>query len=55
MRRPRDGAARRGDVVTIAAEGPGALRNTVDLSPARLEWTFGARVLMTNLAARGPI
>ena len=44
-----------GDVVTIAAEGLGALRNTVDLSTACPEWTFGTRALMTNLAARGLI
>ena len=44
-----------GDVVTIASEGLGALRNTVDLSTACPEWTFGTRALMTNLAARGLI
>jgi fumarylacetoacetate (FAA) hydrolase family protein len=46
---------RLGDVVTIAAEGLGALRNTVDLSTACPEWTFGTRALMANMAARGLI
>lgn len=41
-----------GDVVTIASEGLGALRNTVDLSTKCPEWTFGARALMANLAHR---
>lgn len=41
-----------GDVVTIAAAGLGALRNTVALSTECPEWTFGARALMTNLANR---
>ena len=44
-----------GDVVTIAAEGLGALRNRVELSTTCPEWTFGTRALMTNLAARGLI
>jgi fumarylacetoacetate (FAA) hydrolase family protein len=44
-----------GDVVTISAEGLGALRNRVALSTACPEWTFGVRALMTNLAARGLI
>jgi fumarylacetoacetate (FAA) hydrolase family protein len=44
-----------GDVVTIASEGLGALRNTVDLSTACPEWKFGTRALMTNLAVRGLI
>lgn len=41
-----------GDVVTIASEGLGTLRNTVDLSTECPEWTFGARALMANLAKR---
>lgn len=44
-----------GDVVTIAAEGLGALRNTVALSTTCPEWTFGIRALMSNLAKRGLI
>lgn len=44
---------RLGDVVTIASEGLGALRNRVALSTTCPEWTFGVRALMTNLAARG--
>jgi fumarylacetoacetate (FAA) hydrolase family protein len=44
-----------GDVVSISADGLGTLRNTVDLSTACPEWTFGTRALMTNLAARGLI
>lgn len=54
--RDRPGAGfthRLGDVVTIAAEGLGALRNTVDLSTACPEWTFGLRALMANLSGRG--
>jgi len=53
--RDRPGAGfthRLGDVVTIAAEGLGALRNTVDLSTACPEWTFGLRALMANLSGR---
>lgn len=42
-----------GDVVTISAEGLGALQNTVALSTTCPEWTFGTRALMTNLATRG--
>lgn len=41
-----------GDVVTIASDGLGALRNIVDLSTRCPEWTFGASHLMRNLAAR---
>ena len=44
-----------GDVVTIASEGLGVLRNSVDLSTECPEWTFGARALMANLAHRGLI
>jgi fumarylacetoacetate (FAA) hydrolase family protein len=44
-----------GDVVTISAEGLGALTNRVALSTTCPEWTFGTRALMTNLAARGLI
>jgi len=44
-----------GDVVTITADGLGALRNTVELSTNCPPWTFGIRALMTNLAARGLI
>ncbi|MFV0410783.1 MAG: fumarylacetoacetate hydrolase family protein [Paracoccus sp. (in: a-proteobacteria)] len=44
-----------GDVVTIASEGLGALRNRVDLSTNCPEWTFGMRALMANLAGRGLI
>ncbi len=54
--RDRPGAGfthRLGDVVTIAAAGLGALRNTVDLSTACPEWTFGLRALMANLSGRG--
>ncbi len=46
---------RLGDVVTIAAEGLGTLRNRVALSTDCPEWTFGVRALMANLAARGLI
>jgi fumarylacetoacetate (FAA) hydrolase family protein len=41
-----------GDVVSISASGLGTLRNTVDLSTACPEWTFGIRALMANLARR---
>ena len=41
-----------GDTVTIAADGLGALTNTVDLSTECPEWTFGSRALMTNLSRR---
>lgn len=41
-----------GDVVTIASPDLGALTNTVDLSTNCPPWTFGARALMANLAAR---
>lgn len=41
-----------GDVVTIASDGLGALRNRVELSTRCPEWTFGASHLMRNLAAR---
>ncbi|QYK43103.1 MAG: fumarylacetoacetate hydrolase family protein [Paracoccaceae bacterium] len=46
---------RLGDVVTISAEGLGALRNRVALSTECPEWTFGIRALMANLARRGLI
>lgn len=41
-----------GDVVRISAPGLGCLENTVRLSTECPEWTFGARVLMRNLAGR---
>lgn len=41
-----------GDVVTISAPGLGRLENTVRLSTECPEWTFAARALMRNLAAR---
>ncbi len=41
-----------GDRVTISAPGLGRLVNTVRLSTECPEWTFGARALMANLAAR---
>lgn len=41
-----------GDVVTISSPGLGRLANTVRLSTECPEWTFGARALMANLAAR---
>lgn len=41
-----------GDVVRIASPGLGYLENTVRLSTECPEWTFGARALMRNLAAR---
>jgi fumarylacetoacetate (FAA) hydrolase family protein len=41
-----------GDVVTISSPGLGQLVNTVRLSTECPEWTFGARALMRNLAAR---
>lgn len=42
-----------GDVVTIATEKLGRLRNIVDHSDRLAPWTFGAGALMRNLAARG--
>ena len=42
-----------GDVVTIATPPLGALVNTVRLATEAPEWTFGAAVLMRNLAGRG--
>lgn len=43
-----------GDIVTIAAAPElGSLTNTVRLATEAPEWTFGARGLMTKLAARG--
>ena len=42
-----------GDLVTIANPALGALINTVGLSTEIPPWTFGATVLMQNLAARG--
>ena len=41
-----------GDVVTIACDELGTLRNTVRLSTEAPEWTFGAAALMRNLAQR---
>ncbi|NDW05974.1 fumarylacetoacetate hydrolase family protein [Jiella pacifica] len=41
-----------GDVVRIAAPKLGCLENTVALSTECPPWTFGARALMRNLAAR---
>jgi fumarylacetoacetate (FAA) hydrolase family protein len=45
----------KGDVVTIAAPGLGALVNTVGLATEAPEWTFGTAALMRNLAGRGLI
>jgi fumarylacetoacetate (FAA) hydrolase family protein len=42
-----------GDRVTIASERLGALVNRVTTSDRAPPWTFGARALMRNLAARG--
>ncbi len=42
-----------GDVVTIADAALGRLCNTVQLSTACPQWTFGIGALMGNLAARG--
>jgi fumarylacetoacetate (FAA) hydrolase family protein len=42
-----------GDRVTVSSAAFGALVNTVGLSTECPEWTFGAAVLMRNLAARG--
>ena len=44
-----------GDIVTIRAAKLGTLVNRVGRSDATPEWTFGARALMANLAARGLI
>ncbi|MGB3832099.1 MAG: fumarylacetoacetate hydrolase family protein [Mesorhizobium sp.] len=41
-----------GDIVTISSPGLGSLTNTVRLSTECRPWTFGARALMRNLAAR---
>ncbi len=41
-----------GDIVTISSPGLGSLTNTVRLSTECQPWTFGARALMRNLAAR---
>ncbi|TVR50008.1 MAG: fumarylacetoacetate hydrolase [Rhodobacteraceae bacterium] len=42
-----------GDLVTISAEGLGALVNRVTLSTSAAPWTFGTAALMRNLAGRG--
>jgi fumarylacetoacetate (FAA) hydrolase family protein len=42
-----------GDIVTISNLELGSLTNTVRLSTECPPWTFGARALMRNLAARG--
>jgi fumarylacetoacetate (FAA) hydrolase family protein len=42
-----------GDIVTIATPTLGALINRVSTSDKAPPWTFGARALMKNLAARG--
>ncbi|HEX6000800.1 MAG TPA: fumarylacetoacetate hydrolase family protein [Hyphomicrobiaceae bacterium] len=44
-----------GDIVIIRAAKLGTLVNRVGRSDATPEWTFGARALMANLAARGLI
>ncbi|HEX5957928.1 MAG TPA: fumarylacetoacetate hydrolase family protein [Hyphomicrobiaceae bacterium] len=44
-----------GDIVTIRAAKLGTLVNRVGRSDTTPEWTFGARALMANLAARGLI
>ena len=44
-----------GDIVIIRAARLGTLVNRVGLSDKAPEWTFGARALMANLAARGLI
>lgn len=41
-----------GDVVEIASSKLGCLTNTVQLSTECIEWTFGIRDLMSNLARR---
>ena len=41
-----------GDIVTISSAKLGSLTNTVRLSTECPPWTFGARALMRNLAAR---
>lgn len=51
--RPGEGFTHKmGDVVRISSPGLGTLENTVRLSTECAEWTFGARALMRNLAAR---
>jgi fumarylacetoacetate (FAA) hydrolase family protein len=42
-----------GDIVTVSADGLGALRNRVVPCPDAEPWTFGASDLMRNLAKRG--
>jgi fumarylacetoacetate (FAA) hydrolase family protein len=42
-----------GDIVTVSAEGLGALSNRVVPCPDAEPWTFGAAALMRNLAGRG--
>jgi fumarylacetoacetate (FAA) hydrolase family protein len=44
---------KRGDIVTISTPTLGALINRVSTSDKAPPWTFGARALMKNLAARG--
>ena len=44
-----------GDIVTIASERLGRLRNRVKLCPDCAPWTFGTAALMRNLAGRGLI
>ncbi len=44
---------RAGDLVTISSPKLGALQNRVSTSDRLPPWTFGARALMRNLAARG--
>jgi fumarylacetoacetate (FAA) hydrolase family protein len=44
-----------GDIVTISSPKLGSLTNTVRLSSECPQWTFGARSLMRNLAARNLI
>jgi len=56
----RDGSGggfthKRDDIVVIAADRLGALVNRVRFSSEAPPWTFGARALFANLAARGLI
>jgi fumarylacetoacetate (FAA) hydrolase family protein len=44
---------KRGDVVVISSPRLGALVNVVNSAEQAPDWTFGARALMRNLAARG--
>ena len=51
--RPGEGFTHKmGDVVRISSPGLGTLENIVRLSTECAEWTFGARAVMRNLAAR---